>query len=839
MLKKKFFLTIVLAFLMAFTQMTVVFADASTVNEQFTVTPGVTYQDVRIDETSAKRAIRMLEIDLNHPYTKIELGIPNPLTALSPTSAQAKRKSYENHHVVGAINAAFFHASSRLPAYLIAQNNQIINLGVISTGFDEYMSIPTAFGIDQNNRPIIDRFAYDVSFTANGINGIIHSINKQRQSGEVILYTSEYSYETTRTNSYGTEIIVTNLSKSLDHGLMFGEEVTGTVQSVTGYGKGNSKIPKNGCVISIQGGEQAAKFASIQPGQTIKIKIDVQAPWKNAQFILASGPMLVNNGKVEITMSETSDRAKTRHPRTAVAIDASGKKVFFVTVDGRQPGYSNGMTLKEFAQYLVSIGAYKAVNLDGGGSTTMAVRRIGQAYPTVVNSPSDGKERSVSAILLAVSTAPYGQPTYLSLKSVPNVSKITVGSSIDLQINYVLDEYLTPLQVNAANITYEVEGNIGKIVGNRFVAEKEGTGTIIGKYGNAIAKIPITVEAIKNPKEPVVLLSEMDHLNGWQTESARAKTILTTSNRNEPKFSGTASLKLSYDFREANGAIAASYIKAKTPIEIRGLPKRIGLWVYGDGKSHWLRGKLIDATGKEHTIDFTKEGGLTWTGWRYVRASIPENIPLPMKLTKIYVAEAKKEKQGTGTIYFDKLQAEYDENYIEPSFRDIPNDFWAKDAIQSLVDRQIITGYSDGSFQPNQTLTRAHAAVLLARALNIQPLENSSLSFKDVPRDHPYYNIIAAIVNKGIMTGKKNNVFGPNETLTRAQMAVILTRAYQLSGTSEKDFDDVPKDFWAYKEISALAANGIATGSNQLFKPNDAVTRAQFAAFLYRTLHKK
>ncbi|MFP3339096.1 phosphodiester glycosidase family protein, partial [Micrococcus sp. SIMBA_131] len=89
-------------------------------------------------------------------------------------------------------------------------------------------------------------------------------------------------------------------------------------------------------------------------------------------------------------------------------MDSTGNRVFFVTVDGRQPGYSTGMNLKEFANYLVGLGANYALNLDGGGSTTMVTRKVGDELASLTNSPSDGFERSVSAILQAVSTAPQG-----------------------------------------------------------------------------------------------------------------------------------------------------------------------------------------------------------------------------------------------------------------------------------------------------------------------------------------------------------------------------------------------------------------------------------------------
>ncbi len=77
-----------------------------------------------------------------------------------------------------------------------------------------------------------------------------------------------------------------------------------------------------------------------------------------------------------------------------------GNELLIVTVDGRQPGYSEGMTLSEFAKFLLSLGCTDAMNLDGGGSTTMVVRG------RIVNSPSDGSERKVANALALFSLAP-------------------------------------------------------------------------------------------------------------------------------------------------------------------------------------------------------------------------------------------------------------------------------------------------------------------------------------------------------------------------------------------------------------------------------------------------
>lgn len=884
---------------------------------QYTVTPGVDYKDMRFTQDSRSQASRILEINLREPHIKIEAGIPNPINSLSTVSSRAKKNTVNEHHVVGAINGSFFHTDSKLPAYLVAWKEDVATLGVISTGLDEYMSVPTAFGVNASGQAQIDLFGYDSSIEVNGQTNTISSINKGREESEVIVYTPTYSYSSTRTNNYGMEIVVSNASVALDEGIEFGKEITGTVQAVTGYGKGNSVIPANGYVISIQGAVEAAKFAHIQPGQEIKLTINVDDKWKSSEFMIASGPMLVKNGKVDMTINEKSYRATQRAPRTAVAIDSTGSKVFFVTVDGRQSGYSSGMTLKEFAQYLVSLGADRAINMDGGGSTTLVARQRGDIYPTVMNSPSDGGERAVSTILQVVSTAPYGEPTQFEFKK-SSEGTLLKGASVDLQPLYALDQNFHRLTVDPAKVTYSVEGDVGVIEENRFVATKEGTGFIVGQYGNAVKKVAVSVtetpsKVVVNPADAFVgpntkttftvkaydekgnelaitpgivkwwatngigtidangvftsgseeksgkvqatifnttgetsvsvgnraeVINTFDNLTAWKSESARSNTSINLSSASEPRFHGATSLKVNYDFTVGEAGIKASYATANNAIAISGRPNYIGLWVYGDGKQHWLRGNLVDGTGKTHTINFTEEGELNWRGWKYVRATVPADITQPFKFSKLYVAESYPERQGKGVLYFDKLQAEYGTGFVEPIFNDVPNNHWAKTEISYLNGQEIITGYADGYFKPENKLSRAHAAVLLVRALNL-PLTDAKASFGDVPATHPYSKEIAAIAKAGIMNGKNNNtIFDPNGTLTRGQMAAILTRAYKLTGTVTPSFNDVQAGHWAYKEIHALAANGITTGykEDNTFRPNNPVTRGQFSAFIYRAI---
>jgi exopolysaccharide biosynthesis protein len=97
--------------------------------------------------------------------------------------------------------------------------------------------------------------------------------------------------------------------------------------------------------------------------------------------------------------------APVRHPRTIVGVASRGRRILLITVDGRQPGYSVGTTNRESARLALELGATEAINLDGGGSTTMVVARgsAGSTRFVVVNRPSDPQgERAVGNALVVM-----------------------------------------------------------------------------------------------------------------------------------------------------------------------------------------------------------------------------------------------------------------------------------------------------------------------------------------------------------------------------------------------------------------------------------------------------
>ena len=151
-----------------------------------------------------------------------------------------------------------------------------------------------------------------------------------------------------------------------------------------------------------------------------------------------------------------------------------------------------------------------------------------------------------------------------------------------------------------------------------------------------------------------------------------------------------------------------------------------------------------------------------------------------------------------------------------------------------------VDGYPSGSVGPNDTLTRAQAAMIFYRLLNKDARAKYATkieSFDDVPADVWYTEAVATLQNAGIIVGYGNGKFGPNDNITRAQFAVICARIGKLQFSGTKSFTDVAQSHWAYRDIIAAAENGWVAGyGDGRFGPDDNITRAQAIALLNRVL---
>jgi hypothetical protein len=163
--------------------------------------------------------------------------------------------------------------------------------------------------------------------------------------------------------------------------------------------------PKGGITLyTPRHGTYADALRSMSVGSTVVFGWSLG--WPEVFDTVGGNPTLIENGAVQKQSIYGADSfVSGRHPRTAVAYNKRTNKLFFVTVDGRQPKYSRGMTLAGLTSFLRSrLGATDALNIDGGGSTTMVVNG------NIKGRPSDGEERAVSSALVVLNGDDPGEP---------------------------------------------------------------------------------------------------------------------------------------------------------------------------------------------------------------------------------------------------------------------------------------------------------------------------------------------------------------------------------------------------------------------------------------------
>ncbi|MFC4409958.1 S8 family serine peptidase [Chungangia koreensis] len=221
------------------------------------------------------------------------------------------------------------------------------------------------------------------------------------------------------------------------------------------------------------------------------------------------------------------------------------------------------------------------------------------------------------------------------------------------------------------------------------------------------------------------------------------------------------------------------------------------------------------------------------------------------KVAAYYLNEETGRLDYSGGIYSDhaiRFKTRHFSKFVAvesySTFADIHN-HWAKNEIEVLASRKITSGTAENVFSPDDEMTRAQFAVLLARALNL-PNKSFEGIFKDIPEHMEWGNVeIEAAYRAGIIKGKSAGIFEPNLPITREQMALMMIRAIeyqnpdQLKGLNVvNEFNDIggvnPNSL---KSIEAAASLGLLTGFyDGTFRPRDFSTRAQTSVVLYRLL---
>lgn len=152
-----------------------------------------------------------------------------------------------------------------------------------------------------------------------------------------------------------------------------------------------------------------------------------------------------------------------------------------------------------------------------------------------------------------------------------------------------------------------------------------------------------------------------------------------------------------------------------------------------------------------------------------------------------------------------------------------------------------MAGVSKDKFAPNQKITRAEAASVLKRIIDDKASANDKSSFRDLKEGQWFYDNIVFIEKEGLISGYEDGTFKPNNPMTRAQFASMMANYLKLNeGNNPIDFKDVKENYWAKDAINILSSHGIMVGkSKNEFKPNENITRAEAATIFNKVLDRK
>jgi len=386
--------------ILAVTASTAVRAQARDTTESRELAPGVSYRT--FTDARGPWAMHLVRVDLRRKNIEIRSArATDQLRGRERVSDMVRRVNATGVHVLAAVNGDFFELKSGEN-----ENNQVIarewwkGLKVTDSPYDTYDNAHVQFGMNDARRPLMDRFILDGKAWDRGVMTPIITLNFNQPGNPegTALFTSRYGTTTPRDTTRQTaEAALRSLGKHGDT-LLFVRR--GAVSTSAG-----SSIPSDGAVLAAYGtGLRTKEVQAMADGDTVKILLATLpriGHTATPSMIIGGWPRILRDGQnvaddaatVEGTISRN---AEMRHPRTAVGFSRDSATLFLFTVDGRSES-SGGMTLSELATMMRKLGAWQAMNFDGGGSTTMLVDGH------LVNKPSDKEgERAVGNALMVV-----------------------------------------------------------------------------------------------------------------------------------------------------------------------------------------------------------------------------------------------------------------------------------------------------------------------------------------------------------------------------------------------------------------------------------------------------
>jgi hypothetical protein len=417
----------------------------------------------------------------------------------------------------------------------------------------------------------------------------------------------------------------------------------------------------------------------VPAGAAVKLSVEAPTAASRAHATMGGGPRIVRSGSVSVEFQAegtSQSHAFDRHPRSAVGVSRDSTTLWLAAVDGRSPGYSRGMDLEELASFMIALGAWDALNLDGGGSTAMVLG--GQ----VLGRPSDPTgERPVANVLAVHATVRPGDPVRITIQPLPYAPPC--GTWLLAQARW---RDATGWLVRGPDVAeWEMDRSLGRITsGRRLQVTGQGWLRLAAEAfsdsvwihceeAGDVEVYPPVAPLMPRAASPTVLArSGAGHplSAGWTMETSDGGVVLDACALGSwviPAYSGLSWHPVTlggsgWVAREDTLGLpfAASECADSVVMPVRPRPDALGLRVHLRGGAEGVRvyASFTDSGGRAFHGELTSgAAGAYWRGWRRIVLSLADcaaNVAgpaaLPARLSEILAVRGHAEAEA-GTLW--------------------------------------------------------------------------------------------------------------------------------------------------------------------------------------------
>lgn len=420
-----------------------------------TVTRGVTYEKSSRMTDAGVQNVHVMKVDLTESTLEIREVESKGNYGLKETV----KKMLTDNGAVAGVNADFFGLSGSYSAPFgpVVKDGEVVSAG---TTLNKSEGQYAAFFMDEDGNPFFDYFTMTAKFGNEKKMLELAGLNKFA-SLVFPAYLDRNAMNTTSSLDQRFEKLVKFVVEDDEITYISNEGETVTV-------------PEDGYVIVMSADYRKNAAPMFEVGDPVVLDINSSVDLDEMETAFGGGGKLLVDGKI---VEANSKVATGRQPRTAFGVSRDGNTAIFMVVDGR--GDSIGATHWELGLLMQEYGAYEAMHLDGGGSSTMVAKTAEDKTLTVQNEVSEGSERKVINAVGIFQNAKQGKIEEIRIQ--PSATRTLAGREITFTV-YGLDQYYNRIEIPAANVQMEALGVNGTWDGYIFTPSTTGTFTVTATY---------------------------------------------------------------------------------------------------------------------------------------------------------------------------------------------------------------------------------------------------------------------------------------------------------------------------------------------------------------------